>query len=364
MGGGASIDKSFLGEKPPEGKELDFGTMRGQGEESFQRLANIMGDNTYAQGAWAQAEESVGRGRRLEAMADEMAGVADTGAAGVSRYADPTDQASLAAQQAVNASAGRVDGSAGALGSLAGRINYDPTAIEAELERQAIGDLRLGRSLTPEEQRDAQQSARSAFAARGLGTSMGASAAEILNRDRFASARQDQRRQFAGGVNAANQDARMARMGLGGQLYGQQGNLFASGGQLRDAAGRMRLAGLGQSADIMANAGNMRMQGRAQAANTMDAAARLALANSQNINAISPYTQALQGGGYSQGLGLAQNTASFNTNMLESRRNSYMNNMAGLQSAEMQAGAASQAGTMGMIGSGVGMAVCIGAIAI
>ena len=351
MGGSSgSVNTSSLGPKPQEGQQLDFATLRGQGEDTFQRLANTLGNNTYAQGAWQASEESRQRADRLAQMAEEMSGVADAGAAGVSRYADPTDRASLAAQQAVDAAAGRVEGSAGALGSLAGRINYDPTAIEAELERQAIGDLSLGRTLTPEEQRDAQQSARAAFSARGLGTSMGSSAAEILNRDRFASARQDQRRQFAQGVNAANQDARLARLGLGGQLFGQQGNLFSTGGQLRGDAGRIRLAGLGQSADIMTNAGNMRMQGRAQAANTMDAAGRLALANSQNINAISPYTQALQGGGYSQGLGLAGNTASFNTNMLETRRNSWMNNNAAMQGASMQAGAMRDAGMMGMFG--------------
>jgi hypothetical protein len=50
--------------------------------------------------------------------------------------------------------------------------------------------------------------------------------------------------------------------------------------------------------------------------------------------------------------------------MAMNRYNSVMNNNAALQSAGMQAGAAGQAGTMGMIGSGVGMAVGIGAIAI
>jgi hypothetical protein len=55
---------------------------------------------------------------------------------------------------------------------------------------------------------------------------------------------------------------------------------------------------------------------------------------------------------------------SFNTNMAMNRYNSVMNNNAALQSAGMQAGATSQAGTMGMIGGGVGMAVGIGAIAI
>jgi hypothetical protein len=349
-----------LGEKPPEAQQLDFNALRGQGEDTFQRLANRLGGNTYAQGAWQASEESRLRADRLSQMAEEMGGVADAGAAGVSQFADPTNQASLAAQQAVDATAGRVEGSAGALGSLAGRINFDPTAIEAELERQAIGDLSLGRTLSPEEQRDAQQSARAAFAARGLGTSLGSSAAEILNRDRLATARQDQRRQFAQGVNAANQDARLARLGLGGQLFGQQGNLFATGGQLRGDAGRIRLAGLGQSADIMTNAGNMRMQGRANAANTMQAAGNMALQRSQLINSISPYTQALGGGGYQAGLGLAGNTATFNTNMLESRRNAYMNNMASMQAANMQAGASQNAGMMGMIG-GIGGGIATGA---
>jgi hypothetical protein len=371
-----------LGERPPEAQQLDFNALRGQGEDTFQRLANRLGGNTYAQGSWQAAEESRMRADRLAQMAEEMAGVADQLAAGVSQYADPTRQAAMAAtgrmdesgaalQQAAITAAGRMDESGAALGSLAGRINYDPTAIEQELERQAIGDLSLGRSLTPEQMRDATQSARQAFAARGMATGLGASAAEILNRDAFGQQRQDQRRQFASGVNAANQQTLLARLGLGGDLRAQQANIFGNAGQLRTSglgqaanifgnAGQLRVSGLGQAANMMSNAGDMRMRGREMAANTMGNAGQMALQRSQLINSISPYTQALGGGGYQAGLGLAGNTATFNTNMLESRRNAYMNNMASMQAANMQAGASQNAGMMGMIG-GIGGGIATGA---
>jgi hypothetical protein len=76
-------------------------------------------------------------------------------------------------------------------------LRRGPTAIQSQLVGDAGRDLALGQSLSPEEMRNASQSARAAFAARGLGTSAGSSAAEILNRDSFGRQRQDQRRAFA-----------------------------------------------------------------------------------------------------------------------------------------------------------------------
>jgi hypothetical protein len=69
-----------------------------------------------------------------------------------------------------------------------------------QLEQQASGDLALGRSLSAEQERDAVQSARSGMAARGLATGNSALAAELLNRDRFATQREAERRNFAGQV--------------------------------------------------------------------------------------------------------------------------------------------------------------------
>jgi hypothetical protein len=92
-----------------------------------------------------------------------------------------------------------------------------------EIGRGAAGEALYGRAtqmassdgrLSPEAARDAVQSARQAFSARGLGTSAGSAAAELLNRDQYSRQRmfqdlglanqisqQDQQRQFANEEN-------------------------------------------------------------------------------------------------------------------------------------------------------------------
>ena len=191
-----------------------------------------------------------------------------------------------------------------------------PNAIEARLQADAESELALGRSLSPEQMREATQSARAAFAARGMATGNAAAGAEILNRDAYASARQDQRRGFAAGVNQMDLARRQRRVGLAG-AYGDLD-------PFRQAIGPA--FGLG----------------------------------SQTLSTTTGQVNSIFGGSLQQ----AGNVESFNTNMAASRYNSVMNNNAALQSASMQAGAAGQAGMMGMIGSGVGAAVGIGAIAI
>jgi len=191
-----------------------------------------------------------------------------------------------------------------------------PNAIEARLQQDAESELALGRSLTPEQMRDATQSARAAFAARGLGTSAGSSAAEILNRDAYGQARLDARRGFAASINAMDLARRQRRVGLAG-AYGDLDPFRQSIGPAFQ---------LGQNT----------------------------LANTTN------QVGSIFGGSLEQ----AGRVESFNTNMAMNRYNSVMNNNAALQGAGMQAGASNNAATMGMIGSGVGMAVGIGAIAI
>ena len=191
-----------------------------------------------------------------------------------------------------------------------------PNAIEARLQQDAESELALGRSLSPEQMREATQSARGAFAARGMATGNAAAGAEILNRDAFATARQDQRRGFASGVNQMDLARRQRRVGLAG-AYGETD-------PFRQAIGPA--FGLG----------------------------------SQTLSTTTGQVNSIFGGSLAQ----AGNVESFNTNMAMNRYNSVMNNNAALQSAGMQAGASGNAATMGMIGSGVGMAVGIGAIAI
>ena len=190
------------------------------------------------------------------------------------------------------------------------------TNIERQLREQAEAELMLGRNLSASENRDAQQSARTAFAARGLGTSLPSAAAEILNRDAMAQARESARRNFAASTN---------------QMV--TGNV----------AGRY-----GQAAGVLGNA------------------AQMDLGNSTQQLAIDPYQRALGsagigssiGGNLSQAMGqtwqgaqqMAGNVASFNSNAIDSRYNSFMNNQAALQAARMQAGALGQQGMMGMFG--------------
>lgn len=180
-----------------------------------------------------------------------------------------------------------------------------PNAIEAQLQRDAEAELALGRSLSPEQQREATQSARAAMAARGLGTSMAGTAAEILNRDAYGTARQDQRRAFASGVNQMDLARRQRRIGLAG-AYGDL-DPFRQGMQ--------PAFGLG-----MNTLGN---------------------------------TTAQVGQTFGNSLRQAGMVDSFNVNMAASNRNAILNNNAALQAASMQAGAMQNAGMMNMIG-GIG----------
>lgn len=81
-----------------------------------------------------------------------------------------------------------------------------PSEIERSLTDQALADLQLGRSLTPEQERAATQAARSGYAARGMATGTPALAAEILNRDQVAGNREAGRRTFAMGIDAYTND--------------------------------------------------------------------------------------------------------------------------------------------------------------
>jgi hypothetical protein len=177
-----------------------------------------------------------------------------------------------------------------------------PNAIEAQLQRDAESELALGRSLSPEQMREASQSARAAFAARGLGTSMGSSAAEILNRDAYGQQRLDARRGFAAGVNDMDLARRQRRIGLAG-AYGDL-DPFRQGMQPAFGLGMQTLS----------------------------------------------TTAGQAGQTFGRSLQQAGNVESFNLNMLSGNRNSALNNNAAMQGAAMQAGAMRDAGMMGMFG--------------
>jgi hypothetical protein len=97
-------------------------------------------------------------------------------------------------------------------------------------------------------------------------------------------------------------------------------------------------------------------------------AANIGFAGAQNLTALDPYARAMgvgmqsagntqadlqQGIGqtYNNALGMAGNVASFNSNAIDSRYNSYMNNQAARQAANTTAGATRQAAMFSMIGN-------------
>lgn len=195
----------------------------------------------------------------------------------------------------------------------------DPTSIEQALYDQGERELALGRSLSPEQIRESQQAARASMAARGLGSSMATTAAEVLNRDAYASQRERERQGFAAAANdqyiggITNRRLNLANLYTTGA-----GNLIAS-----DPYDRAVGPGLGLGMQTQGN----QMQ---QIGNTFGSANNL-----------------------------AGSVASFNANMLESRRNSYLNNQAAMRAAGMQSGALGQQGMMGMVG-GIGGGALMG----
>ncbi len=226
-----------------------------------------------------------------------------------------------------------------------------------EVGRGEAGEALYGRAtemarsdgrLSPEAAREAVQSARAAFSSRGLGTSAGSVAAELLNRDSYSRQRMFEDLGFANQITQQDQ----------ARQFGNE--------QTRLAGNQMNVGMLGQAftTDRMVNQEGL----------------GAALQRGQLAGAANPANMlmGMYGGGQptgSQALGPASNLASnwannqvqanmFNANMLDSRYNSFMNNQAAMNAARMGAGASQNAATMGMIGSGVGAAVGIGAIAI
>ncbi len=260
------------------------------------------------------------------------------------------------------------------------------------LMQQAVARAQSGGRLSSEASRDATQAARAGMAARGMATGSAGLAAEMLNRDRFARARQAEDNAFASAVQGqdvqrqfSNQEARM-RAAMANQQRDQSlGEMSMRAQMANQAANQNQLA---QNREFMLvgrdafNAAEDRRMNMALGANNMDLARRQRrIGLSGMFMETDPYRQAL---GPAFGLGgdtlrtsqgqvsnifnnsLAQsgNVMTFNTNMAASNRNAILNNNAAMQAAAMQAGAQQNAGMMGMFGGigggavmGVGLAI-------
>ena len=322
MGGSSGGGGNSGGSAPPQAEQIDYGKMM----ESASAAARAQVE--------AQYENLVKYYPQIEALQlGTVSKVAGNLNNDYTKLADASVKESLAQRAGINAQATKMAGLGDTIANISMQTaGQGPSSIEQELYRQAEADLGQGRSLSAAELRDAQQSARAALGARGLGTSAAGTATEILNRDAAAQAREAARRNFAGAVNQQYFQNRMA---------------------LRDqAANQAALAG-----NMMGNASNVYGQSAGlgmQAAGTLTQIDPYARALGQS----SPYTgqnlatqASLIGNTYSNATNMAGNTASFNANLLDSRYNSYMNNQASLQAAGMQSSAMNNAATMGMIGS-------------
>ena len=215
--------------------------------------------------------------------------------------------------------------------------NVGMTEIEQQLQSQALSDLALGRSLSPEQQRATEQSARAGYAARGMAVGAPSAVAEILNRDAYSQNRLDARRAFAGTVDQANSSAVNSRMQTAGSL-------------------------LGQSFGAQQNIGQMG-QGLAQSYLAADPYQR-ALGSNIPIAGQGP-SASLTNSAYGSAMNYAGDLNNTNYNAQWSNYLNGQNNSLAMQMGQMQAGSARQASNSATTGAliGAGGAI-IGGVAI
>jgi hypothetical protein len=359
--GGSSASKPKEQKAPPQAQPIDYGALMAQSRgaakvdyrdqlnaqiEAYPKLerlqlgtisnlsANLSGEGgTLYENKWVPGE-TTGKGKNKKTTEGRWEKVA-VGEATPNLYTKrATDQLIAAEEQATQL--GRIGDYTEQLGYAAAR-DLEGTDIERELQRQATSELALGRSLSPEQERQATQQARAGMAARGLGVGTGALAAEVLNRDAYASQREADRRNFAGSTNQMLVGNRQNRIGQVGTILGQSANTRMNQANLRSS-----LAGANITIDPYARAMNPAL---GMGAST--------LGNSGQMI----------GNTYSNATQMAGNVAGVNASMLDSRWNTVQNNNASLQSAYMGARASDNAANMGLHGSAMGASAVIGAAA-
>jgi hypothetical protein len=363
--GGGSAQKPKEQKAPPQAQPIDYGALMAQSSkvakeqyrdqlnaqiEAYPKLerlqlgtvsnfaSNLSGEGgTLYENKWIPGE-TTGKGKNKKTTEGRWEKVAIGEAAPNLYTRRATDQLIAAEDQATQL--GRIGDYTEQLGYTAAQ-DLEGTDIERELQRQATSELQLGRSLSPEQERQAAQQARAGMSARGLGVGTGALAAEILNRDAYASQREADRRNFAGSTNQMLVGNRANRIGMVGTILGQSANTRQNQANLRTA-----LAGANLTVDPYARA--------------------LAPGAGMGSTTLGQSGQMI-GNTYNTATQMAGNVASFNANMLDSRYNSYQNNRAALQGAAMQAGATAGASQNSMMGSGIaagGMVLGMTALAI
>ena len=256
-------------------------------------------------------------------------------------------------------------------GSVNQYVNMMPGMQEAaaRMGAEANKELAAGRSLTPEEQRMADQTARSAYAARGTALGNQAIGAEILNRADVANQRYQQRIANANALNAGVRDIYQPALtqSLARQQGAQDYNLSAQQQAFTQAMGKETLLGTVQGTAFSqalqrANAEQQRLQAgtNIQAGQAQLGAGALGQLQAAQQPIMAAYNQQpllQQTVGQAQNMGLANQAAAGNSLFqpessmaFQSAFLPYQGNIA-LQSAQLQANAGKSAGTNSMIGS-------------
>jgi hypothetical protein len=356
--GGGSAQKPKEQAAPPQAQPIDYGAMMAQSSaaaskqykeqlsaqiDAYPKLERLqLGtlDNvatklsadggTIYENKWIP-DKKTGKGETTEGRWEKIA----VGQSAPNLYTRRANEQLLGASEQVD-KVGRIGDYTEELGYAAAR-DLEGTNIERTLQRQAEGDLALGRSLSPEETRAATQQARAGMSARGLGAGTGALAAEVLNRDAYATAREAARRNFAGQTNQLLASNRQNRIGQVGNILGQSVNT------------RMNQANLGVSLSQANIAADPTMR-----------AINPALGMGQGTLGQSGQ---MIGNTYNNATQMAGNVAGVNASMLDSRWNTVQNNNASLQSAYMGAKASDNAASMGLQGAAMGASAVIGAAA-
>ena len=229
------------------------------------------------------------------------------------------------------------------------RKPLETSPFQAELDRRAMEELKLGGALTPEQERMAQQGARGAYAARGMAFGDAGALAEVLSRDSMAQQRLREREAIAGGREQAFQQ----RLGLGLQKEQMDRQFLMGSAALNEQTGApWRI--LGGPTYVPPNLAPMQATG---ALGFAQGASQQLMGFTQGVKTPDPT------GIYSAGLGYGSDLYNTNLNMAASQYNSWQNNSAALQAAQMQSqaqiqSAQLQAGAMGGTGgSGMGGAL-------
>jgi hypothetical protein len=347
MGGGGG-GKPKESTPPPQAQPIDYGAMMAQASvaakeqyrdqlnaqiEAYPKLerlqlgtvsnfaSNLSGEGgTLYENKWIPGE-TTGKGKNKKTTEGRWEKVAIGEAAPNLYTRRATDQLIAAEDQATQL--GRIGDYTEQLGYQAAQ-DLEGTDIERELGSQALRELQLGRSLSPEQERQAAQQARAGMSARGLGVGNAALAAEILNRDSYASQREAERRNFAGSTNQMLVGNRQNRIGMVGNILGQSANTRMNQANLRSS-----LAGANITIDPYARAMNPAL---GMGSTTLGQSGQMI------------------GNTYNTATQMAGNVASFNANMQQSERNTVLNNNAALQGAYLTSGATNNAGWMSMIG--------------